>query len=619
MFKAIYFALIFIFFLPLSQAFAASQENIAEVVLLKGRATQLAPHARSATTLQLGDKLQEDTSILTDEKSFVRIKFRDGSFVSLGASSKIVLVAMAKNDVSLISLLKGKLRTKVEKDNEASGLNKFYIKTRSAAMGVRGTDFQTIYNPENKLTSLVTFKGEVAMAKIDPNTHQELDRLDKQAASSSLEVERKEDGRIEIQKSDVDSQLQMQKLDKILNTNDAVVVEAGQYSGASDNLKKTSIPVKINPTQFEVLLKNQDLTEKKIENLKSSTLIASSDVANLMVDSKADPQGFYNSSTGDFAPKSGGVVDLETGLYVAPDASAKFDDKSKVFLSDKIGGVDHETGQYVPPAGLRLDGQKGFIEVAKTEDPLVLSLKQDLNKSALNKDIVIGAPITEEYKIENKFLRDDFALAMLFGGMSKSVGGINGQLDKDSESYKELRIKWAMRSALRIRPILEFRYKSVNFPADARYAHGDKSAFDLFSGLQYSINKRSNLLGHFGIRQDVYAQAQSSQSSYQFTRMGITELGLGYQYDYDFSEKLLVKSMILPYFAFSRDVGNVGTKSTVGFRLEVIPTMTLKENKSIGIGFSLDTSKRDVTTTSGTTTTDDTAVAGFVFQYNVSL
>lgn len=617
--RAIFYLTALVLFQISFDIYAANKEPIAEVVTLKGKATQLAPHSKTAAQLQVGDKLLEDTSILTEDRSFVRIKFRDGSFVSLGAASKMVLVEMAKNDVSLISLLKGKLRSKVEKDNVNGSANKFYIKTRSAAMGVRGTDFQAIYNPENKLTSLVTFKGEVAMAKVDPVTHQELDRLEKNE-KTNIEVSRADDGKVEIQKTELDSMAQLQKLDKILNHQDAVVVEAGQYSGSSDSLKKTSIPVKINPAQFEVLLKNQDLTEKKVENLKSSELlVASNEVSKLMVDSKADPNGFFDAKTGDFAPKSGGVVDLETGLYVAPDASAKFDSNTRVYVSQRIGGVDKETGQYVPPTGLKLDSNKGFVEVAKTSDPQVLSLKEDLNKTAIQKDIVIGSPVEKEFKLENKFLRDEVSVALMLGGMSKAVSGSGGQLDKDSESYSEFRLKWAMSSALRFRPLLEFRYKTVKFSNDARYSHGDETAFDIFTGLQYSLSKRANFLVHFGIRQDVYAQNSATAGSYQFTRMGITELGLGYQYDYDFTDKFMVKSTLLPYYAFSRDVGNVGTKTALGVRLELMPTYSFKENSTLGIGFSLDSSKRDVTTLSNGTAKDDTAVGGLVFQYSTAL
>lgn len=616
--KAIILVLFCLCLIISSKLQAARNEYIAEVVMLKGSATKLVPHSREATVLKMGDKLIEDTSILTEDRSFVRLKFRDGSAVSLGASSKIVLVEMSKNDVSLISLLKGKLRSKVEKESESTGANKFYIKTRSAAMGVRGTDFQTIYNPDNKLTSLVTFEGEVAMAKIDTKTHRELDQLDRNDVN--VEVQRDVDGGVQLQKNTNDPFVQMQKIDKILNTKDAVVVEAGQYSGASDNLKKSSIPVKINPVQFEVLLKNQELNEKKTENLKSSTLIASSKTESLMVDSKASPEGFFDSKTGDFAPKSGGVVDLDTGLYVAPDASAKFDEKNKVYVSEKIGGVDKETGQYVAPVGLKLDGRRGFVEVAKTNDPTVLSLKEDLNNSAIQKDIVIGSPVENLFKLENKFLKEEMSLALVFGSLNKSVsGGGPGEFDKETDHYNEFRIKWAMSSALRFRPVLEFRYKSASFANDNRYIHSDESAFDLFTGMHYSYSERTDFLFHFGIRQDVYAQNNSDQTMYQFTRMGITELGVGVKYNYDFSEKLLVKTIFLPYYAFKRDVGNVGTKSTTGIKIEIVPNYNISQNKSIGFGLTMDSSKRSVTTTSAGTTNDKSVVSGLVLQYNVNL
>ena len=72
---------------------------------------------------------------------------------------------MKKNEVGIITLLKGKIRSKVKK-TKAHSKNKFFVKTQNAALGVRGTDFQTIYNPENNVTNLLTFKGKVAMINV---------------------------------------------------------------------------------------------------------------------------------------------------------------------------------------------------------------------------------------------------------------------------------------------------------------------------------------------------------------------------------------------------------------------------------------------------------------------
>src|SRR5690606_13003721 len=86
----------------------------------------------------------------------------------------------------LVSLLKGKMRSQIVPDNTNN--DKYIIRTRTAAMGVRGTDFQSTFNPENRATSLVTFKGQVAMARLDTPAH-ELERTE-----STISVERDEKG-----------------------------------------------------------------------------------------------------------------------------------------------------------------------------------------------------------------------------------------------------------------------------------------------------------------------------------------------------------------------------------------------------------------------------------------
>lgn len=601
-------------------AFASPKNAIGFVEMLKGKATQLPPHSESARVLQVGDSLVEDTSILTDERSFVRIKFNDGSLMNIGASSKVVLVEMTKNEVSLISLLKGKVRTQVTKDPEKEGENKFFIKTRSAALGVRGTDFQATYNPDNKLTSLVTLEGEVAMVKIDELNRKKLDRLEK--AEQEKIVERNEaTNKVEIDILPVDSTLQLNHLDKILSSEETVLVQAGQYAGASDTLTKTTVPVKINPVQFELLLKNETLNEKKIENLTpKSILVASASVGKLMVDSKAPPEGYFDAKTGEYAPRAGGVVDFDSGLYVAPDKSASFDQRNKVYVSENIGAVDKETGQYVAPKGLKLDSVKGFVVTETAQDPALIALKEDLNKESISKDVVIGADADGPYKLENKFLKDELQFGILLGGMSRKTNSETiDALEKDSESYSEFRFKWAMRSSFRFRPILGLTFKKFNFTEDPRLAQGDHSAFDIFTGAQYALSRKSNLLFHFGVKQDLFTVHNGgSPANYQMVRMGITELGVGGDFLFDLTKRLSLYVKVLPYFAFSRDVGLIEAESSFGYQVEIAPRYYFSEAKSLTIGLSLDAGPKTTVSSSGKAESDNSN-AGLLLSYQYQL
>ena len=82
----------------------------------------------------------------------------------------MVINKYPKDEPGLISLVNGKIRSQVSKDvlaraKDGGDDTKLYIRTKSAAMGIRGTDLQVVFNPENNMTSLVTFEGEVVMAQ----------------------------------------------------------------------------------------------------------------------------------------------------------------------------------------------------------------------------------------------------------------------------------------------------------------------------------------------------------------------------------------------------------------------------------------------------------------------
>lgn len=89
--------------------------------------------------------------------------------MNLGPNSQMVINAFPKKEAGIITLVKGQIRSQVTKDYmemEDKSKSKLYIKTKTAAMGIRGTDFQVNFNPQNQNTSLITFEGKVAMATL---------------------------------------------------------------------------------------------------------------------------------------------------------------------------------------------------------------------------------------------------------------------------------------------------------------------------------------------------------------------------------------------------------------------------------------------------------------------
>jgi hypothetical protein len=141
--------LIISFFL-ISNIFAQSK-----ITYLKGNATL------NDKKVKQNDEVQKGDVIKTMASSLVIIKLADGSRLNIGPESEVKIQDYGKDSPSLIDLVMGQIRSHVApQKNKSRG---FMVKTKSAAMGVRGTEFSVSYNPENRKTTLLTFEGNVAI------------------------------------------------------------------------------------------------------------------------------------------------------------------------------------------------------------------------------------------------------------------------------------------------------------------------------------------------------------------------------------------------------------------------------------------------------------------------
>jgi len=208
--------------LLISLSIAAQEgDQAAKIILLKGEIKAKFPSNSSIQTLKLNDWLPVGAIVQSAPKSFAKLLFVDKSQMNLGPDSKLTIESFDKKEPGVINLIKGELRAKVTKDYmemEAKDKSKLFIKTKTAAMGVRGTDFKVTYTPQTQVTSLMTFEGSVAFAKID------------------------------IKERDLSSK---NNLEKIVSSDTAVLVKKGEYSGAKPDEAKVSEPVKVDTTQLQ--------------------------------------------------------------------------------------------------------------------------------------------------------------------------------------------------------------------------------------------------------------------------------------------------------------------------------------------------------------------------------
>jgi len=576
------FTSILLFLLPTFVFAVEKGAYIAEVVRIRGEATQLSPGAKMARAVEIGDKFIEDTSIVTGAKSFLKIKFIDNSEMNVGPESKIVIAEMKKESPGVISLLKGRIRTEVQKD-ATSNTNKLFIKTRTAAMGVRGTDFQTIYNPDNKMTSLLTYRGEVAMARVDEKTYQKLEEAPEKTIERNDVTKDVEVKEVPAKKLD-----EATELNKILKSNTTVLVPPGQNSFASDALKKASLPVKISPVQLEVLYKNKEFAEKSRDNINAVSEAEKPINTTLKVaDQKAPAEGLFNEKTGDFAPKAGGYIDIATGLYIAPEADAKLDKEKGVYVSKKVGDIDADTGQYVAPKGLILDAKKGFVLASEADKkPELLALKEDLNKT-IAKDVVIKDEEAVEvpFNIDEKFIRDRIAL---------SVWGLDQDLklnaNRNSAPYVGLYsnssvrfgLDWIMSSNNRFSPLVGIDYGVLNFSGQ-RATQQSKKTLALSFGTQFALSKVVNLFGKVGLHQEHFID-QTDSFSYALKKVTLTRLTLGANSEFWRGKRFSLDAKVAGFFTFRKKINNLIIKNGSGVQLEVMPKLAIGNHSWIGLG-----------------------------------
>jgi hypothetical protein len=380
-------------------AWAESDRNVAKVAMLRGQAFVKTADGK-VKPIKLDDWLSEGEIVQTKEKSFAKLVFTDKSTMNVGPNSELNINKFGGGQVGLVSVIQGQIRSQVTKDvlKQQQDKSKLIIKTKSAAMGVRGTDFLVTYSPETDRTNLITFEGNVAMAQINQN-------------ESSLE----DVGQLEMIVSD---------------TARAVAVTDGLYAGAAPGQQHVTIPTKISPVQFEILQENGnfELQEKQEKNESFNSVVPPGlspvVVANEQVlpqpkeDQKSElppPEGLVNERTGAFAPTAGGIVDLKTGHYIAPPQGSNFDSNAKVYLVPTSLGTVDSKGDYRPPEGLKLTSDGNFQATGELNQPPIaiprgqvlstegmLQPSQAINRPPQNDVLGRGFFIPGNYFIDNR-------------------------------------------------------------------------------------------------------------------------------------------------------------------------------------------------------------------------
>jgi hypothetical protein len=580
---------------------------VATVVKLRGSVTQLEPGAKIARAVALGDKLREDSSLVTASKSFVRIKFKDNTIMSVGPRSKVSVLETKKDGTSFIHLLKGTIRSKVNKSSGKSK-HKYYVKTRSAAMAVRGTEFQAVYNPDNNISSLLAYEGEVAMAKIEENPADELKRLKKlrRKQLKNQKVETSASGEVDVIESKPRYDLEG-RMDQALTNNEAVVVKQGQYSGTVNTLKRASLPVKISPVQLNTLYRNGEMLEKLRRSEVNSESLAINDKILTIKSAEQDAplEGIFDQETGKFAPRSGGMIDLNSGIYVAPERDSLFDAKLKVYVpKENSGTIDKQTGQFIAPRGLRLDAVKGFIASRKTDDRLLLAKAGSLNKATKTR-LWAGDDIRKVKNVgfsnwsETEKIAKDIIEIELYGytetfHSTNETGGNSRKFDSDDA--KRLIIKWSHNSESNWQPLTSIGFKTTDF-AGSRGLVGQptRDGVLLSLGVRYNLSRRWNFTSELVLEQENYIDG--SGANLFLKRVTIPKFKLGFEGHLIRSGSFTLDGHFYLIAALPKESGSHKVGAGLGYGADLLPRWWINKRWTVYTGLGFQSQKQTVSTT----------------------
>ncbi|MEK6743392.1 MAG: FecR family protein [Nitrospirota bacterium] len=141
---------------------AAAIEHAGNVVSLRGKA--VIEHGEGSRFMKVRDDVQEKDTVLTRERSRVKILFKNDSVLTLGPSGKLVVRqflynAAAKQAESLYELADGKLRAIV-------GAGAFKVQTPTAYAAARGTVFVMWFDAAGNTTGIAVIEGGLEIRNI---------------------------------------------------------------------------------------------------------------------------------------------------------------------------------------------------------------------------------------------------------------------------------------------------------------------------------------------------------------------------------------------------------------------------------------------------------------------
>jgi hypothetical protein len=121
--------------------------------------TKLARYYSDVRHAAVGDPVENDAVLVTKAKSRARVIFTNGDQISIGPKS-VFRMAWRPRERTLLELAQGALKAWILSDGPRANLQ---VRTRTAVIGVRGTEFAVRKASRRSETSLTVLRGKVGL------------------------------------------------------------------------------------------------------------------------------------------------------------------------------------------------------------------------------------------------------------------------------------------------------------------------------------------------------------------------------------------------------------------------------------------------------------------------
>ena len=121
--------------------------------------------------ISINSKIDEGDTVVTEKRTYARLKFEDGSEVTLKPGTQFKVEKFSydqgkpKEDSATYNLIKGGLRTITGQVGKRGNQDSYQMKTPTATIGIRGTIYLAEYVPEPE--SKVSENSRILLAALD--------------------------------------------------------------------------------------------------------------------------------------------------------------------------------------------------------------------------------------------------------------------------------------------------------------------------------------------------------------------------------------------------------------------------------------------------------------------